>query len=195
MSANLKTEDSYITEEDYLKSELASDIKHEYMAGRIYAMSGASKNHERIAGNLYREFGNHLKQSPCEPFSSDIKVKAGNQFFYPDVMVVCEDDTPSEYYTSSPILIVEVLSPSSRRVDETVKRMAYQALPSLREYILIEQDFVDVEMCRLSEGWIPRHYFLGDEVHFECIGLVLPVEEIYSRVVNEDMLNFLKTSM
>lgn len=191
MSANLQQQDTYISEQDYLKGEIISEIKHEYVDGQIFAMAGASKNHERIAGNIYREFGNHLKHSPCEPFASDIKIKAGNNFFYPDVMVICEDNSQSEYYTDSPVIIVEVLSMSSRRMDETVKRMAYQNLPSLKEYVLIEQDFVDVEVCRRTEGWVPRHYFLGDEVAFESIDLTLPVEEIYARVENEEMLNFI----
>ena len=190
MSANIKQHDHVITEEEYLKGELDSEIKHEYVDGYIYAMSGASKNHERIAGNVYLAYGNHLKKSPCEPFASDIKIKTGSKFFYPDVMVVCKDQTQSEYYTESPTIIVEVLSKSTRRMDEKVKRMAYQSITTLQEYVLIEQDFVDVEVCRRSERWISNHYFMGDEVLFESIRLTLPVEEIYARVENEDVRTY-----
>lgn len=192
MSAIVEKENSFVTEDEYLKGELTSEIKHEYVGGHVYAMAGASKNHERISGNVFREIGNHLKNAPCEAFASDIKLKAGLNFFYPDVMVVCEDLNPSEYYTESPVLVVEVLSKSSRRMDETIKRIAYQNLPSLREYVLIEQDFVDVEICRKSEGWVSNHYFMGDDVPFQSIGLTLPVEEIYSRVENEDVRTFLE---
>lgn len=89
-------------------------------------MSGASKNHERIAGSIYRKIGNFLKNAPCEPFSSDVKVKVENDFFYPDAMVVYKDTSSNEYYTESPTIIVEVLSKSTRRFDETIKRKAYQ---------------------------------------------------------------------
>jgi Uma2 family endonuclease len=81
-----------ITEEDYLQGELTSDVKHELIDGCVYAMAGASANHERIAGNVYRKFGNHLEGSSCEPFGSDMKVKVGANFFYPDVTVDCDFD-------------------------------------------------------------------------------------------------------
>jgi Uma2 family endonuclease len=83
------------------------------------------------------------------------------------------------------------LSKSTRRIDETTKRFNYINIPTLQEYVLIEQDFVDIEVVRRSEGWQPKHYFLGDEVTFESIGLTLPVEEIYQRVKNQDMAEFL----
>ena len=190
MSANLKDQDLLITEEEYLKGELTSEIKHEYIDGYVYAMSGASKNHNRIAGNIFLEFGNHLKKTPCEPFTSDMKVKVGSKYFYPDVTVVCDDKTQAEYYTESPTILVEVLSKSTRRRDEKLKRMIYQTIPTLQEYVLIEQDFVDVEICRRSEGWVSNHYFLGEEVTFESIGLTVPVEEIYARVENEDVMAY-----
>jgi Uma2 family endonuclease len=191
MSANLKDQHYLISEEEYLKGELLSEFKHEYIDGYVVAMAGASKNHERISGNIFIALGNHLKNSPCEPFASDIKIKAGTKYFYPDVMVVCEDKTQNEYFTEYPVIIVEVVSKSTRRMDETVKRMAYSSIPSLKEYVLIEQDIVDVEICRQSQGWISMHYFLGDEVTFESIGLTLPVEEIYARVDNDDVRTYL----
>jgi len=181
-----------ITEAYYLQSELSSQIKHEYLDGQVYAMAGASRNHERIAGNIYRKIGNYLEGNPCEPFASDMKVKAGNNFFYPDVMVVCEEHNPNEYFTTSPVIIVEVLSKSTRRLDKTTKRLAYFNIASLQEYVLIEQDIVDVEICRRSKGWVSEHFFMGDELSFESIGLTLSVEEIYARVDNEDVRTFLE---
>ena len=190
MSVNFKDQSLFISEEEYLEAELTSEIKHEYIDGYVYAMSGASKNHNRIALSLLRKFGNHLDKSHCEPFTSDMKVKVGTQYFYPDVTVVCQDDLSSDYFTQSPTIIVEVLSKTTRRRDETLKRMAYQTIPTLKEYVLIEQDFVDVEVCRKSEGWISNHYFMGDEVTFESIALTVPVEEIYARVENEDVRTY-----
>ncbi|PKM13464.1 MAG: hypothetical protein CVV13_01755 [Gammaproteobacteria bacterium HGW-Gammaproteobacteria-3] len=192
MSYNTQLKDNRISIQDYLEGELISEVKHEYRDGYVYAMAGASRNHERITGNVFAEIRNLLKNKPCEPFSSDLKIKVGDSFFYPDVMVVCEEQSAHDYYTESPVMIVEVISRSSRKMDETTKRKAYQSLPSLQEYILIEQDIVDVEVCRKSEGWVSRHFFMGDTVTFEAIGLTLPVEEIYDRVENEDVRSFLQ---
>ncbi|MDD5579204.1 MAG: Uma2 family endonuclease [Methylobacter sp.] len=192
MLADLQFSDTRISEEDYLAGELISEIKHQYIDGYVYAMAGASRNHERIAGNVFGELRNFLKDKPCEPFSSDLKIKVGSQFFYPDVMVVCAEDKQHDYYTESPVIVVEVLSKSSRRLDETTKRISYQNIPSLKEYVLIEQDFVDVEVCRKSEGWISNHYFMGDSVLLEAIDLTLTVEEIYARVDNDEVRSYLQ---
>lgn len=193
---NLKyKQDDRLTEQEYLEGELISDIKHELIDGYAYAMAGASKDHERISGNLFALFHAHLINTPCEPFNSDIKVKVAENFFYPDVMVVCDDKTDNEYYTDSPLIIIEVLSKSTRRKDQALKRRAYQSLASLQEYVLIEQDFVEVEVCRRMNHWQSEHYFLGDEVRFESIDLTVPVEIIYSRVANEEMTEFLAQKM
>ena len=190
VSANVKT--GWISEEEYLRRELASEAKHEYIDGYFYAMSGASRNHQRISGNLFAAAVNHLRGSQCEAFTADFKVKAGNHFFYPDVLVACGETGGEEYYTKAPILVVEVLSKSTRRRDETTKRVAYQSLSTLIEYVLIEQDIVDVEVCRRREGWVSNHFFMGDEVTFESIGLTLTVEDIYERVENEDVKQYLE---
>lgn len=181
---------AWISEDDYLQAESRSLLKHEYVDGHVYAMSGASRNHQRIATNLLRKMGDHLDGHRCEVFAADIKVKTGSQFFYPDVMVVCEDDIPSEYYTQTPILIVEVLSKSTRRMDETTKRLAYFNIPTLLEYVLIEQDIVSVEVCRRTRSWRSEHYFMGDQVHFDSIDLTLSVEAIYARVDNDEMRSY-----
>jgi Uma2 family endonuclease len=181
-----------ITGEEYLQGELISDIKHELIDGEVFAMSGASKNHDRIAGNVYTKLLPLLENSPCEPFSSDVKVKVGGNFFYPDVMVVCDDQTDHPYYSEMPMILVEVLSKSTRRNDETIKRFAYQSIPTLQEYLLIEQDFVDVEVCCRKNGWLSQHYFLGDEFTLDSIGIILSVEDIYRRVQNEDVLTYLQ---
>lgn len=177
-----------ISEQEYLDGELVSEVKHEFIDGSVYAMAGASADHGRIAGNLFAAFLRHLQEgkTPCEPFQADMKVKTGKKFFYPDVLVSCEQEE-SAYYRNAPLLIVEVVSRSTRKKDNTIKRLAYQNIASLEEYILIEQDFVDIEMCRRKNHWWPEHYYLDDEVHFASIDLTLSVEEIYARVMNDDM--------
>ncbi|NOS87981.1 MAG: Uma2 family endonuclease [Methylococcaceae bacterium] len=190
MSALIKPA-GLISVDDYLKEELKSQVKHELIDGHVYAMAGVSANHERIAGNVYRKFGNHLENSPCEPFGSDMKLRVKDNFFYPDVMVDCQFDETEPYYTETPVLIVEVLSRSTRKNDETLKLMSYINLPSVQEYVLIEQDIADVTVLRRREGWLPKHYFLGDDITFEAIGLTLPVEDIYRRVQNQDVTAYL----
>lgn len=179
------------TIEAYLNDELACDTKREYVQGRVVAMAGASKNHQRIIANLMRLFGNHLLNTPCEPFDSDIKVRVSDlAFFYPDVIISCETESNNDYYTEQPLIIVEVLSKSTRKIDETIKRHLYQTLPSLQEYILIEQEFVDIEICRRSQSWQSEHYFMGDEVSFNAIDLTVSVNTIYERVINDDVQSF-----
>ncbi|MGN7610918.1 Uma2 family endonuclease [Magnetococcales bacterium HHB-1] len=181
-----------LTEEAYLEGEKTSDVKHEYIDGYVYAMVGAKLNHNRIASTLNRAFGFHLKNKSCDVLQSDFKVKAKNQFFYPDVVVKCDDLTDThELYTEKPILVVEVLSGSTRKRDKTTKMLGYINIPSLKEYVLIEQDFVDVEILRRTNGWRSEHFYLGDRITFESIDLTLSVEEIYARVDNKDMRTFL----
>ena len=189
---SMQAQHIFLTEEDYLASELLSEVKREYIDGEVYAMAGASINHVRIVTSLVAKLATHLLNTPCEPFFSDMKVKVGKNFFYPDVIVDCRNENGDAYYTQSPILIVEVLSKSTRRTDKAIKRLAYQALPSLQEYILIEQDAAEVEICRRNNHWQPEYYFLGDTAYFASIELSISVEEIYARVENQDMADYLK---
>ena len=181
----------FISEEDYLAGEQVAGFKSEYIDGQIYAMTGGSINHNRLAVNLLRQIGNHLEGKPCQPYSSDIKVKIDSKYFYPDVMVDCTPLPGDSLFTQTPVIIVEVLSKSTRRMDETTKRLAYLQIPTLQEYVLIEQDFVQIEIIRRRSGWLPEHYFLGDDITFDAIGLTLTVEEIYDRVQNEDVTDWL----
>jgi Uma2 family endonuclease len=190
---NLKYKLDDISIQDYLEGELISILKHEYIDGQVYAMAGASSSHNRIVANLNRELGNHLRNTPCEPFASDMKVRVKDDFFYPDVLVDCHHQANDYGVTDSPLIVVEVLSKSTRKIDHTFKRLAYQHLASLQEYVVIEQDFVDIEVCRRNRHWQSERYFLGDEVYFESIDVRLPVSTIYERVENEDMLDYLRT--
>lgn len=181
-----------ITEADYLEGEKTSPVKHEYVDGHIYAMAGAHSNHNLITGNVHGEFRSHLKGKSCRAYMSDMKVRLnnGSKYYYPDVLVNCPP--VNGYFTETPTIIVEVLSNSTRRIDETEKRMAYMQIETLEEYVLIAQDFVQIEVIRKSEGWKSSKYFLGDEVTFNCIGLTLSVADIYDGVDNTDMVEWLK---
>ncbi len=180
-----------INQAEYLEGEALSETKHELIDGEVYAMAGTSANHERISMNISSALNFHLKTSTCEPFGSDMKVYVNSNFYYPDVIVDCNFDESTPYYTDSPKLIVEVLSKSTRRIDQTIKRTDYLSIPTLEEYILIEQDIVDIEVVRRSQGWQPKHYYLGDEFTLDSIGITLTVEDIYHRVKNDDVIEYL----
>lgn len=189
---NLNYEFAHVPIQDYLEGELISAIKHEYIDGQVYAMAGASSSHNRIVANVLGELRFALKGTPCEAFASDMKVRVADHFFYPDVLVACHHKGNDYGVTDSPLIIVEVLSKATRKIDHTLKRKAYQSLASVQEYVLIEQEFADVEVCHRRNHWQPEHYFLGDEVVFESIDVRLPVAMLYERVENEDVLSYLR---
>lgn len=182
-----------ITEQDYLAGELLSDIRHEYIDGEVYAMAGAHKDHNVITMTVSNLFYNHLKDKPCQPYAADMKVKIANNYFYPDVMVDCSGQE-ADYYTEFPTIIVEVLSKSTRQHDKTFKRQAYCQIPTLQEYILIEQEFVEIERWYKTPDnhWEQTVHYLGGEINFSSINLTILVEDIYSRVQNEDTLAWLE---
>lgn len=182
----------FIPVEDYLLGERDSEVKHEYVDGQVYAMAGASVNHNIIVSNVSGLLWNALQGQPCFPVSSDMMVKTSDfQYRYPDVVVICDgDETGDEHVSENPRLIVEVLSNSTRQQDTEIKRREYLAMPSLQEYVLIEQDVVDVEVFRRSDDWRPTHYFMGDDVHFEAVDVTVSVEAIYQRVKNADVQRY-----
>ncbi|MCQ8103849.1 Uma2 family endonuclease [Methylomonas sp. SURF-2] len=189
---SLKRAENFIGETEYLSGEMLAETKHEYIDGEVFAMAGASRNHQRLVGNLHAALNRYLANHPCEPFANDLKVKAESCFFYPDLVVVCDDANGDEYYIDKPTLIVEVLSKTTRRMDKTTKLAAYKTLPSLLEYVLIEQDHVEVELFRRSQNWFAEHYFLGDSFNLESIDLTVNVTDLYHRVDNEDMRDYLQ---
>lgn len=195
MVANQSEIPRFLSEEEYLASEPQSPVKREYIDGQAYAMAGAGYNHNCIAANILGEFRNHLKGTPCASFMADIKVKIGRDYVYPDVVVDCSKMTGDAMFSTAPVIIVEVLSRSTRRTDTTTKLLRYINLPSLQEYVLIEQDIVSVQVLRRSNNWLSEYYFLGDEVHFASIGLSLKVEEIYDRVDNADINEFRQAAL
>lgn len=181
-----------MTEQEYLAGEQRSEIKHEFIDGQVYAMTGTSDDHNRIAVNILSELRQQLKGQTCEPFMADVMLKAGTHIFYPDVIVICQaNEADTKLVKHSPTLVVEVLSPSARKTDITIKKNAYLNLPSLQEYVLIEQDKCEIQVFRRSDNWLSKYYFLGDVITFNSIGTSVSVEEIYDRVENNDIATFL----
>ena len=177
----------YLGTEEYLVFERTSDTRHEYIDGEIFAMAGASRTHNRIAGNLFTAIDLHLRDTPCRVFISDMKVQVGSRFYYPDVLVSCSDvaDEPDDYYETAPNLIIQVLSDSTEVDDHKHKRLAYQQLPSLEEYVLVSQITQQVEVYRRqSEGWTIETYTADNTVHLQSIDLTLAMAAVYRDVFN-----------
>lgn len=181
--AKLKTK---ISVEDYLEREKISPVRHEFIEGEVYAMAGASDNHNRIVRNLVNSLDNLLKDSDCETFFNGIKVRVTqNVYYYPDILVSCEEDPESPYFRNQPILIIEVTSPSTKNIDRREKVLFYQQIASVREYVIVDQHKMNVEIHRRQPNgrWIT--YFFNESkeiVELSSVELDLPITEIYRRV-------------
>lgn len=197
MASALRKPDERISEDAYFALEKQTDTRHEFIDGHVYAMVGGSFNHGTLTGNIAGEIRNHLKGKPCRVFSEAIKVKtpavsgADSRYFYPDVVVDCTIEKADGNMLTTPVLIVEVLSDSTHKFDETLKFQIYATIPTLQEYILVEQNVAKIEIQRRCNNWAIEKYFLGDTVTFETLGLTLTVEDIYDRVQNEEMKEWL----
>jgi Uma2 family endonuclease len=172
------------TVEDYLEMERTSLVKHEYVAGRVYAMTGTSDIHNFISLNLATLLRAHLKGTPCRVFMADVKARLekADAFYYPDVMVSCEK-AQHRYYREAPVLIVEVLSESTAKRDQGEKWRHYQTLDSLKEYVLVSQDCMDVRVFRREEsGWMQTIYTDGMTIPLRSVELEIPIEQVYEDV-------------
>jgi Uma2 family endonuclease len=180
----------FLTVEEYLKAEESSNIRHEYVDGEIFAMAGASEEHNLIAGNIYALLRPHLRGTPCRAFVSDMKLKVNVQnadiFYYPDLLVTCEPNDKERYFKTRPTLIVEVLSNSTKTTDKREKRMNYQSIESLREYVLVYQDEIKVEVYRKDDqgSWLLELLGKDDKLHLNSIDLTLTMADIYEDVIN-----------
>ena len=186
----LRKEDIHVTPEEYLAGERLSDTKHEYLAGVVHAMSGASRAHARISGNITSELNRQLRGKPCEAFGTDLKVRIrfgeAEFFYYPDVSVDCSSQTdPRHVHLEAPTVIFEVLSPSTERIDKSEKFSNYSRLPSLRVYVLVDQFRPVVTLYRREEGGDWREEFSGsieDTIPLPEIACSLPLAAIYERM-------------
>ena len=180
---------TYFTPEEYLAFERKATTKHEYLNGQIVAMSGASFAHNFLTMNVANQLYNQLIGGECQVAASDMRVKVTeiDSYFYPDVVVVCgepraEDDTFDTLL--NPVLIVEILSPSTEVYDRGEKFEHYQQIASLKDYILISQDEVRVEhYCRHGSGWMQSEFReLEDVLSLLSIGCELRLQDVYRRV-------------
>jgi len=169
-----------MTSVEYLAYEQDQSIRHELVDGYLYAMTGASDRHEEIALNLASALRVHLKSAPCHVYKGDLKIRVADDFFYPDVFVRCSEERGDPYFKTDPILIAEVLSPGTQRYDRGDKRLAYLSLPSMREYVLIAQDRMLVEVLRADNPGKPeRLEKASDVMRLESLEFSITLRELY----------------
>ena len=178
------------TPTEYLAIDRASDSRSEYLDGLIYAMGGATARHVQIVGNLVRELGIRLREKPCVVYATDLRVQVSvdGLYAYPDVVVVCGEPhfIDGELDTlTNPLLIVEVLSDSTKNYDRGEKFERYRTIATFREYVLVAQDRVHVERHeRQDDGaWVLRETSaIDDVIELTSVGCELPVSEVYLKV-------------
>jgi len=186
----LTKEKKYITPEEYLKFERESETKHEYYDGEIFAMSGASINHNLISGNIFANLHTKLKGSKCTPFASDMRVYVNENglYTYPDISVFCgeikllDEKNDTALY---PKVIFEILFKSTNNYDRGGKFKLYRDIKTLEEYVLVSQDLVNVEHYKKQKDgkWLLEEFkSLENEVILDSIECSLGLRDVYDGV-------------
>ena len=189
MSATALSE-PYLSVKEYLASEERSEVKREYLGGVVYAMAGVSESHNRVASNLGGMLRNELRGRRCESFGSDMQVRAhrpqpeATYFYYPDAMIVCNPADVGHPWREQPSALFEIISESTRQIDEREKRSAYLQLASLEAYVRIEQSRPEaVVEFRTVEGWKrERVTGLDGIIRLPTLEIEVSLAELYERV-------------
>ena len=176
-----------ISVEDYLARELASEERHEYLDGVVYAMAGASIEHNIISGNIYSSLRSHLRGKPCVAFMADVKLRLefsnDDVFYYPDVMVACDPRDTDKFFKRFPKVLLEVMSESTERIDRREKRWSYQQIETLEEYVLVAQDRMEVTLFRRANQWRPEVLTKQDQtLALASLEFSLPLSGVYEGV-------------
>jgi Uma2 family endonuclease len=177
-----------VSVEDYLAGEEISDVKHEYLGGTVHAMAGATNQHNVIASNSMISLGSQLRGKPCQALNSDVKIRIEfpdhTRFYYPDAMVVCHPNPLTDHFQDQPVVIIEVLSDSTRRADLGEKRDAYLTMPSLKALIFAESEKPSVTVYRRKPGGgfaIEHHLGLDAVIPLPEIDAALALADLYDR--------------
>jgi Uma2 family endonuclease len=170
---------SALTPEQYLEAERAADVRHELVAGQLNEMVGASQFHNLIATALAVKLAAALK-TPWRLYIADMKVRVQDDFYYPDLMVSREPVAADNYYLAEPAIIIEILSPTTEARDRLEKRLGYQRLASLWEYVLVAQDRPSIEVFRRrADGWEVETYGARETLRLASIAFTMPVDDLY----------------
>ena len=186
MSAALKW--NLISVPEYLARELVAQTKHEYLGGVVHAMAGARIGHNIITGNIFASLHTRLRGKKCRPYNSDTKVRIETpghpRFYYPDVSVACGPILPGSSFLGDPTVIFEVLSRSTRGLDMGEKKDAYHTIPSLRAYVVVEQESALAVVFRRTDAGFVREVYegLATAVRLGEIDTELPLSEVYDGV-------------
>lgn len=190
MALALKPELHHYTHDEYFVLEDQADNKSEYYKGQIFAMSGGSINHNRISSNINALLNVGLEETRCEAFTSNLRIfiKTHDLFTYPDISVLCGE--PEFYHNrtdtiTNPIVIFEVLSPSTRDYDRGQKFEFYRSIPTLCDYVIIHQEKVAIEhhhKVGLNRWLLTEYTNLDENLVIESIDFALPIRRIYARV-------------
>jgi Uma2 family endonuclease len=179
----------HYTFREYLAHEAASNVKHEYLDGQIYAMAGGTPSHAALASAVSGQLYAQLRGGPCKIHSSDLRVRvlATGLATYPDVTIVCgprELDPEDENTVTNPTLVIEVLSPSTEEYDRGEKLEHYQRIPALRQVVLVSQDArrLDVWTRGEADKWTHAEVPEGGVADLDSIGGRLDVREVYEAV-------------
>ncbi len=186
MTALRKSEDQ-IDEAFYLEGEDHAPCRHEYVRGHVHAMAGGTGAHNEVSLSLAAAFRGALRGKSCRAYMADMKLRIGfldgSVYYYPDVMVACDDPPPDPRFREQPVIVVEVLSSSTERADSHEKLMAYRLIPSLRHYLMVRQDRWQIEHVRRLHGdeWTTSLLREPQDVmDLPEIGLSLTLAEIYA---------------
>jgi Uma2 family endonuclease len=179
---------SFLTPEEYFAWEEQQLERHEFIDGQVYAMSGGSINHGRIAIRFTTLFDTHLDGSNCITGNSDIKVNIleTNNYTYPDASVTCDDrDKTTTQYITYPCLIVEVLSASTEAYDRGGKFRMYRKNPALKDYLLVSSTSIEIDLYHKNDAgdWLILNYKEGDTIELKSINLSFAIEQIYRGLV------------
>ncbi|WP_310485474.1 Uma2 family endonuclease [Chamaesiphon sp. VAR_48_metabat_403] len=175
-----------MTAAEYLTWEPTQEQRYEYWDGEVVAMSGGTRNHNRISLNFSKLLDDALLNRSCDVYIADVKVQVepGQKYFYPDVVVTCDERDDNTQFVQFPCLIIEVLSPSTEAIDRGVKFARYRQFTSLQEYVLVQADRYHVEVFRRNDRgqWVLSEYNLEDRLLLESINIEITISELYRQV-------------
>ncbi len=171
-----------LTPEQYLEGETVAEVRNEFVDGFVYEMAGTTEAHNDIKFQLTMWLGNRLPPG-CRLFNGDVKLRidasSDTRFYYPDLFVSCGPRDPKSYVRTDAIPVIEILSPTTERIDRGEKFEAYTSLASVEEYLLVSQDGAHVEVFRRRNQWAREIYESGDIIDLASIGAQVPLADIY----------------
>ncbi|MEY2427493.1 MAG: hypothetical protein QOJ40_378 [Verrucomicrobiota bacterium] len=181
-----EVQSDYVPATEYLAAEEASDVRHEYLGGLIYAMAGETRAHNTIALNLATLIRQSLK-APCKLYMEGIRVnfqvREDDYYYYPDIVVTCDTRDNDSRFVKHPKLIIEVLSESTERVDRREKFFAYTTIESLEEYVLIAQSSAEAIVFRRANGWrLEKVGGVDASLSLDCLQIKLPLAGVYEGI-------------